>query len=223
MPGLRHFVLAAALAMLCGPVYAGCKVGKVAELPMVVWHGHIFVPIGVNDTPGQFVLDTGAFGSLLDTGFAARAGVQWDRNQTAVVVQGVGGLETRTLHAGHIRMLTLGDARIPDREMPMSDIAMPQPKGGHVDGLLGADMLNLLDLELDFQASTMSFWRLFGCPDIAPVGWVGDYASIPMHRQVSEPLKIPIWLDGAFVDAVLDTGADGLVVDHDTALRAGAT
>ncbi len=223
MPGLCRLLLAIAISVLCTTAWAGCRVSNVAEMPMTVWHNHIYVPVGVNGTPGQFVLDTGAFNSMLDSTFAARAGVRWDRTQPPLIVQGVGGLESHRLQAGHIRMLKLGGADIQDREMPMSDIGMPQPSGGHADGLLGADMLNLLDLELDFPSKTVRLWRLFGCSDIAPVGWAGDYASIPMHRQASKHVKIPIWLDGIFVDAFLDTGADGLLIDRATALKAGAS
>jgi len=202
---------------------AECRVGKVAEMPITFWHNRIYVPVTVNDTPGTFMLDSGASMSLINTGFAARAGVGWDLHQPRLQLEGVGGKLTGIVRAGHLRMLEFGGVKIPDREMPISDIVAPQPGGQAVDGLLGADMLNLLDLELDFQSNTASFWRLFGCANITPLHWTGDYATIPLHRQASKHVEIPIWLDGALVQAVLDTGAGGLVIDRPTALQAGAT
>jgi predicted aspartyl protease len=211
------FVLFAAQA------HAECRVGKVAEMPITLWHNRIYVPVTLNDTPGTFMLDSGASLSIINTGFAARAGARWDLNQPRMQLEGVGGKLTGIVHAGRLRMLEFGGMKIPDREMPISDITAPQPGGQTVDGLLGADMLNLLDLELDFQTNTARFWRLFGCTEITPLHWTGDYAAIPLHRQASKHVEIPIWLDGAVIQAALDTGAGGLVIDRATALQAGAT
>jgi predicted aspartyl protease len=209
--------------LLATTAHAECRVGKVAEMPITVWHNRIYVPVTVNDTPGVFLLDSGASMSLVNTGFAARAGVGWDLHQPRLQLEGVGGKLTGIVRAGHLRMLEFGGMKIPDREMPISDIVAPQPSGQAVDGLLGADMLNLLDLELDFQSNTARFWRLFGCTTITPLHWTGDYAAIPLKRQASKHVEIPIWLDGAVIQAALDTGAGGLVIDRDTALQAGAT
>jgi predicted aspartyl protease len=209
--------------LLSPGAHAECRVGKVAEMPITEWHNHIYVPVTVNDTPGMFMLDTGASLSMLESDFAARAGVAWDKSQPRMVLEGVGGKQTGIVLAGRIRMLEFGGLKIPDREMPMSELLIKQPNGQKVDGLLGAEMLNLLDLELDFQTGTARFWRLFGCSEITPLHWSGDYASIPLRRQASKHVQIPIWLDGAVIQAVLDTGAGGLVIDRETALQAGAT
>jgi predicted aspartyl protease len=213
-----------AVACLISPALAGqCSVAKVAEMPMTFWHNRIFVPVAVNDTPGIFMLDTGAAQSMLNTGYADRAGVAWDQHQPDYTMEGVGGKQTLVLHAAHLRMLEFGGARVPDREMPISGIEMKQPSGAPVDGLLGADMVNLLDLELDFQAGKVAFWRLFDCKDISPLHWSGDYAAIPLSREASKHVDIPIWLDGAVLKAKLDTGAGGLVLDRQAAMEAGAT
>ncbi len=216
-------ILGVSLCLTPAARASGCKVAKVAEMPMNFWHNRIFLPVSVNNVPGTFLLDTGAFNSQIDTAFAARAGVGWDRMQAGIVEEGVGGRETRVLHPGHLRMLEFGGAKIPDREMPMGEVPMPKPEGGNADGIIGADMLNLLDLELDFQTNKVAFWRLYDCPEVTPVGWTGDYAAIPLTRQASKHVKIPIWLDGAVIQATLDTGAGGLLVDRATALQAGAT
>jgi len=53
--------------------------------------------------------------------------------------------------------------------------------------------------------------------------WSGDYAAIPLSREASKHVDIPIWLDGAVMKAKLDTGAGGLILDRQAALAAGAT
>ncbi len=192
-------------------------------MPITEWHNRLYVPVTVNDTHGMFMLDTGASMSVVDSDFASRAGVGWDKFQPRLQLEGVGGKLTGIVRAGRLRMLEFGGLKIPDREMPMSELLLKQPNEQKVDGLLGADMLYLLDLELDFQAGIARFWRLFGCSEIAPLHWSGDYAAIPLQRQASKQVQIPIWLDGAVIQAVLDTGAGGLVIDRQTAMQAGAT
>jgi predicted aspartyl protease len=214
------------LAVLAGSLRAQagqCRVAKAAEMPMTYWHNRIFVPVSVNEMPGTFLLDTGAFNSTVNTEFASRANVVWDRFQPQLTLEGVGGKQTRTVRAGRLRMLEFGGLKIPDREMPIAEVDMQQPNGAPVDGILGAELLSVLDLEIDFRSSEVTLWRLYGCADIAPVGWTGDYASIPLHRTTEKQVTIPIWLDGALVQSVLDTDAGGLVLDRKTALAAGAT
>ena len=220
---------AGALVQLCcglalaAPAAAGCAAARVGELPLTVWHTRLFVPLSVNGTAGNFLLDTGAAHSVIDEGFAARAGVQWDRHQPVFVLSGFGG-ETLPVRAGHLRMLDFAGMEVPDREMPMHDFSgVPAPDGGAIAGLLGADLLDLFDVELDPAAGKLALWRLAGCHDIAPLHWTGDYASIPMRRTGDKQLKIPIWLDGADLEATLDTGAPDLYLSRAAALQAGAT
>jgi predicted aspartyl protease len=205
------------------PAEADCRAGRVGQMPLSIEHNRLFVPVTVNDTPGSFLVDTGAFQSVIDSGFASRAGVRWDQHQPPVVISGFGG-HTLPVRAGRLRMLAFAGVKIPDREMPIYDFAANVTHGtAPMAGLIGADLLDVLDVELDFTNHTLSLWRLFGCQAIEPLHWTGDYASIPMHRQSDKHVQIPIWLDGAAMDAVLDTGAGGLHLSREAAIRAGAT
>jgi len=220
-PTLRLLVFLCACLPACA--LAECRVARVAQMPLTVDHNRLFVPVTVNETAGKFMVDTGAFHSLIDAGFASRAGVRMDAHQPRYILGGFGG-NSLPVQAGRLRMFEFAGAKIPDREMPIYDFSEDFASDGlPVDGLLGADMLNLLDVELDFPGKTLSLWRLFDCHDIEPLHWSGDYASIPMPRQSDKHVKIPIWLDGADMDALLDTGAGGLHLSHEAALRAGAT
>ena len=217
------------VALLCAallqatPAVAGCAAGKVGEMPLTIWHNRLFVPLTVNDTQGQFLIDTGAFHSIVDQNFARTAGVQWDRHQPAYTLGGFGG-QTLPVLAGRMRMLTIAGMRVPDREMPIHDFgAEAAPNNTTISGLLGADLLDLFDVELDPAAGKLTLWRLVGCHDIEPLHWTGDYAAIPMRRSADKQLRIPIWIDGADFDAILDTGAKGLYLSHAAALQAGAT
>jgi len=202
---------------------AECRVARVAQMPLAIEHNRLFVPVTVNDTAGEFMVDTGAFHSLIDTSFASHAGVRWDFHQPRYILGGFGG-NSLPVQAGRLRMLEFAGAKIPDREMPIYDFSQDFGRVGlPVNGLIGADLLNLLDVEMDFPGKTLSLWRLFNCHDIEPLHWAGDYASIPMHRLSDNHIKIPIWLDGADMDAMLDTGAGGLHLSREAALRAGAT
>jgi predicted aspartyl protease len=222
---MRLPVLLALVSTCLFPAVASaqCRVARVAQMPMTVEHNRLFVPVTVNETAGKFMVDTGAFHSLIDAGFASRAGVRMDTHQPRYTLGGFGG-NSLPVQAGRLRMFEFAGAKIPDREMPIYDFSQDFARVGiPVDGLLGADMLNLLDVELDFPGNTLSLWRLFDCHDIEPLHWSGDYASIPMARQSDKHVKIPIWVDGADMDAMLDTGAGGLLLSREAALHAGAT
>ena len=224
VPAAHYF---AGILMLVGAMWgsaaeAGCGVGRIADLPMTIAHDGLFVPLTINDVTGHFLVDTGAFHSILDSSFASAAGVRWDFFQPQYTISGIGG-ETLPVRAGRLRMLVLGGMRVPDREMPIHDFGHDTREPQRLDGLLGADLLSVLDVELDFSAGKLTLWRLFNCRDIEPLHWSGDYAAIPMKRMGDGHLQIPIWIDNADLDAILDTGASsGLILTRQAARQAGA-
>lgn len=215
------FLLAAA-SQASDLARAGCRAGRVAEFPLQLLHNRLFIPLKINDTGANFLLDTGAFHSIMDSAFASRAHVNWDDNQPSFTLGGIGG-ETLPVHAGRIRMLDIAGIKVPDREMPIHDFAPETLSGAAIDGLFGSDLISVFDLELDFPAGRVSLWRLIDCQQIEPLHWSGDYAAIPMTRRADKTVVIPIEVDGAFLDAVLDTGAGPLLLTRQSALAAGAT
>ena len=227
--GQGRFAQPWVFAFLCAglaaasPALANCVAGRVGDMPLTIAHARLFVVLTINDTPGQFLVDTGAAQSVLDESFAGRTGVQWDHHQPVYTLNGFGG-STLPVHAGRIRMLGIAGMHVADREMPIHDFGSEaSPGGGTIAGLLGADLLDLFDVELDPVAGKLALWRLAGCRDIEPLHWTGDYVAIPMRRTAGKQLRIPIWIDGADFDATLDTGAQGLYLSHAAALKAGAT
>jgi predicted aspartyl protease len=191
----------------------------------------IYVPVTINDTQGEMQIDTGsAVGTIIDTPFAEKAGVGRDASGASMDIIGVNGKTLSSSVLGHVRKLLLGDIPAQDWEFPIMDIGDTLPDKTRSAGILGGDLLSYFDIEIDIPAGIVRLWRPQGCDQIDPSGWKGDFDAIPMQRESSTDLtggkaiSIPIWLDGAFLRATVDTGSDGvLLLSREAALKAGVT
>jgi hypothetical protein len=190
---------------------ATCTVAKLTTLPATLLHGKIFVPVTMNEATGLFELDTGSAETLVDAGFAAKAGAGMDRRAGPSAYIGAGNKSTLPVFKGHIRMTHLGDIPAQDWEYGIVDLSgtvgRELPGAG---GLLGMDLLHYFDVAVDFVTRTVSIYRLQNCTDMHPPSWVGDYDAIPLKHMPDHNLSLPIFLDNAFLDAELDTGWGGL-------------
>lgn len=214
---MRHFCLLAALLLPASAAQAACRLERQTVVPITWRHNRVHVPVTINGATGDFVLDTGAADTTLSGAFAARASVGMDRHAGRGYLIGAGGKQSLPLWNGHARMTKVGDIAFPDWEYPVAAGVLP----GDYDGLLGADFLHYFDVDLDLQAGSITLWRLFNCRDIHPE-WHGDYDAIELKPTKSHFLTMTIWLDNAFLDVLLDSGA-GMVLSWDAARRAGAS
>src|SRR6185503_18257718 len=81
-------------------VWTGAK-GRI-ELPFRYSRGHVWVKLSVNGAPpAEFILDTGAFNTCLDRGYAQTLGLNAEGEHVA---EGVGGYDT----FGFTRLNVLG-------------------------------------------------------------------------------------------------------------------
>jgi predicted aspartyl protease len=204
------------------PAAATCTLTNLTTLPLTTVGGHIYVPVSINETEGLFLLDTGAATTILTGDFAARAHVGMDTHAGRSVLSGVGDRETLPVNQAHARRTDIGKISFPDWEY----IVLPQQAGGigatERDGILGMDFLHFVDIDIDFQANTVTLWRLQGCTDIHPE-WQGDYDAIPLKHTAGQNVTMPIFVDNAFLNVTFDTGAGGFLLTREAAARAGVT
>jgi hypothetical protein len=160
--------------------------------------------------------------TLLTGDFAGRAHVGLDHNAGRAILTGAGDKQTLPVNYAHARRTDVGTISFPDWEY----IVLPQAAGGagktERDGILGMDFLHYFDIDIDFQANSVSLWRLSGCQDIHPE-WKGDYDAIPLKHTAHQSVTMPIFLDNAFLDVTFDTGAGGFLLTREAAARAGVT
>jgi predicted aspartyl protease len=218
---MRVILLATALAaILPAAARAACTVGRVTTVPLQFMQARALVQVSINETPGQFAIDTGSQDSILDPAYAQAAHVGMDRHAGRMTMVGAGGAQSLPIWTAHARHIQVGDISFQDWEFPVVTDPLPSPV--HIDGLLGADFLHYFDIELGIPGGHMTLWRLSGCTDIHPV-WTGKYDAIQLTSVKRQKMSMPIWIDNAFLDVEFDTGAGALLLTRDAAIRAGAT
>lgn len=112
----------------------------------------------INGSPLVFILDSGAYRTVIDRKFASDAGLRGDAS--AEVMRGVGGRESQVLNAG-LDELTLGDQVFRNASIGIADLS--QWSAGSTNqsaprGLLGADILTSSRAIIDCEGNLV--WLL---------------------------------------------------------------
>ncbi len=129
------------------------------EIPFRYRRGHVWVMLSIDGAPpAEFVLDTGAFNTCLDRGYAQQLGLNAEGEHVA---QGVGGYDT----FGFARVQSLRWAGPTGKGVELKDLrvgvielqdALSSVEWGRTAGLLGYDVLGRFTLELDFDRQVLT-------------------------------------------------------------------
>jgi predicted aspartyl protease len=173
---------------------------------------------GINDTPVQMLLDTGAFSSILTPGTAERLGIPLD--QTGKYAGGVGG--STVIYSARLKDFAIGPRHFGKTWFPVlgstgSDLG--------VSAIVGADFLFQTDLELALADKFIQFLRPTGCGDTFLAYWDKDAMEVPFSGMEDKSRKpyVAVTLNGVKLQAVLDTGSSRTVVSRHGAALAGIT
>ena len=113
-------LLCFALSACAAPVFAaGCKIGKIAELPVTMNGLRPMVTAKINGAEAKFIADSGAFFSLIAPASAAEFKLRTRPAPFHLVLQGVGGsaqasittVKEFTLAGAAIRNVAISSAR----------------------------------------------------------------------------------------------------------------
>lgn len=220
---MRNLLFATGLFLSVSlPAAATCTVGKLTTVPATFIGPKTYLPITMNEATGLFLLDTGSTETMLNSAFANEVGANMDRRAGQYTYIGAGNKQTLPVFKGHVRLTHIGDIRYQDWEYGIADLGGVSPSGTPLGGLLGMDFMHYFDVEIDFVAKTVSIYRLSGCTDMHPPSWTGDYDAIPLKHTPDHNLTLPVFLDDAYLNMELDTGAGGFLLARDAAVKAGA-
>ena len=214
---LRSF---AVFALFAFQAHAACRIDLVASLPLTLWQQKLFVPVTIGGTNALFLIDTGAGVTTLSKGLADRLMLPRDYDRTADMF-GVGGAESH-LTIAHAGVLMIGGVHVAGQAFPVAVFDQAMADGSAVGGLIGADILSRFDLDLDIRNRRLDLWHVTDCSEVTP-RWSGDWASAAMQVAPSHHISVPVEVDGAKLDLLVDTGAPSLVLSSRAAARAGAT
>lgn len=217
---MRKFCLALlAASAVPSAAYGKCQVAQLLELKVTMQGTQPLADIGINGRSLPFIVDSGAFFSTISPGTAAELGLRLE--STGLQVQGIGGAAGKTSIA-RVKSLDLGGVALHDIRF----IVGGSETG--VGGLLGQNILGIGDVEYDLGHGAIRLMRSNGCSandDLAY--WAGQSPVSDLliePRDAFHPHTIgTIYLNGAKVRAIFDTGASTSILSLDAARRAGVT
>jgi predicted aspartyl protease len=215
---LRAAVVLLAVAV---PARGACIMNRVALLPVTLWQNKLYVPVTVNGTARRFFVDTGAAVSAVSEATAAELNIPHDFDHTMDMF-GVGGQESR-LYIGEVDRFSVGGVEFRNRRFPVSAFGDVLADGlHHADGLIGADILSRFDVDIDIPRRQIGLWTVQDCSEVKP-DWPGGADGVQLAIEPSRHVTVPVRIDGAPLELLLDTGAPALVLSTRAAAEAGAT
>ncbi len=218
---VRCFLLAVAV---CAPLWppralAACKIARIAELPVTMAGTRPLVPAKINGADAEFVLDSGAFYSVLTPAGAAEYKLHTRPAPPLLQLVGVGGAARTSVAT--VQVLTLANAPLHDVDFLVG--------GGEVGagavGVLGQNILRLADAEYDFANGVVRLWRAESCRKAMLAYWVTSqpYSAIKIAwTSASQPhTTATASLDGHEIRVMFDSGASSSMVSLRAAKSAG--
>ena len=209
----RRVVWLLATLTFASHAHAACSVTARATIPLIRAGGLFLVPVELNGSTAQFVLDTGTERSVVGLAAADRLHVSRDE-WVSTDLQGTGGRERRRL--GRPASLSFGGVALRRRTVAQDNSLVVGPIPDHagnqpIDGLLGQDFLSTFDLDLDAGSSRLTLYSVTGCQG-RYLPWPMPYAAVAAWRPVRNILAVPIHVDGVALEAELDSGTATSVI-----------
>lgn len=178
-----------------------CSPQNLASVPMSTMpNGTVRVPVWLNGHSLDMEVDTGSATSSLGAERARAFAFTIERARVPMSFINDAAMWTYT----KVDQMQLGNSVARDVSLY---IAPPQGMLPDAGGLIGQDIMTGYDVEFDFAAGRFQMFMPDNC-SVPPVTWThGPYAEVPLTVWPDGHVTLPATLDGAAVDATLDTGS----------------
>jgi len=179
-----------------------CNLKQRASLPMVTMGplGTGLIQAGIGGRPFRMLVDTGAESTMIEGKAALAAGLKLPRATGRAV--GIGGevdvsvLFLLPMLLDHTRVDALM-AKVSDPEKPLYQNAF--------DGLLGLDVLDQFDFEIDPQGKKLNLYSQEHCRGQV-VYWDTEYSTIPFALSQQHLIQVTVQVNGRPLRGIIDTG-----------------
>jgi tetratricopeptide (TPR) repeat protein len=218
---LAASLVLAGLALACGPAWAKCELGRVADLPVTMLGMRALLPAKINGHDVQFVVDSGAAYSFISPANADKFKLPLRPLPWSISVTSNNG--DVDAEVGAVDVLTLADT--PIRHLDF--IVGGGEAGVGSAGLIGQNVLGQWDVEYDLAKGAVHLWSPKGCSSRDNmVYWSATipYSVIDIAHgdgRLDNQTKGPVYVNGVRLTAIFDTGADRSVMTREAAARAG--
>jgi len=216
--GMLRFCCFGLGVLLAGQAWAdGCQLKDYGTLPVEMVGSRPTTMVKINGTSTRFILDTGAFFNSMSSANASSLGLKLQSLPFGFRVSGIGG-------AQNVQQTHVKEFGILDTTLKNIDFIVGGTDVG--DGLLGANLLDLADLEIDLAHGKLTLFKADHCEKASLAYWVKDgkynVADLePSDNPSDRRTFISVTINGKKVRAVLDSGAAATVLTRDAAERIG--
>jgi tetratricopeptide (TPR) repeat protein/predicted aspartyl protease len=216
MIGLALAVPASVLAA------TSCRLGKMAEFPITMWNLRPLLTAKINGAEVRFLVDSGAFFSVISPGSAAELGLSTYPAPFGFYMIGVGG-GSASVAITRVKEFTLAGVPLHNVEFLVggSEVA-----GAGSIGVLGQNVLHIGDVEYDFGHGAVRLFKAEGCSKTLLAYWVAPtaaYSAVDIERtDRTHPFAMAsATVNGVPIRVMFDTGAGVSMLSLKAAARAG--
>jgi tetratricopeptide (TPR) repeat protein len=210
-------VLLSALAAAPQVGHAACTIG-LHDLPVTIQENRALIDAKIDGHPTRFIVDSGAFFSTITPGVAAEFKVHQEPVRPGFYMTGLGGDVTPTL--AHVD-LTLGGMSLHRVEFLVGGSEMGQGSAG----LLGQNVLHILDVDYDFAHGMIRIVEPKGCAKADMVYWstTEPHYMVELVPLSSDSRKTTAYaqINGQRIRVEFDTGANTSYLTLAAAKRLG--
>ena len=195
----------------------GCQLERYGTLPVEMEGSRATTMVKINGSDTRFALDTGAFFNIMSNASASSLGLKLRALPFGFRISGIGG----AADAQYARVKEFG---ILGTTLKNIDFIVGGTDAGY--GLLGANLLDFADLEIDMAQGKLALFKVNGCNKEALAYWSTgrDYfmANLdPSDNENDRRTFIDVTINGTKVRALLDSGAYATMLTRHAAERAG--
>jgi clan AA aspartic protease (TIGR02281 family) len=195
---------------------ARCQLKDYGTLPVEMVGGMATTMVKIDGNDTRFMLDTGAFFNMMSKANAASLGLRLRLAPEGFRISGVGGsTDAQITHVKQFGILgtTLSDI----------DFIVGGTDTGF--GLLGANLLDFADLEIDLAHGKLTLFQSDHCDKTSMAYWAKDGYNMADIEQsdsaVDRRTFVSVIINGKKVRALIDSGASATVLSRDAAERVG--
>jgi predicted aspartyl protease/tetratricopeptide (TPR) repeat protein len=216
--GVLRFCCFGIGVLLAGQAWAdGCHLKSYGTLPVEMLGDRATTMVKINGTDTRFILDTGATFNMMSSANAASLGLRLEPVPMGYRITGIGG--SANVQQAHVKEFGILDTTLKNIAFIVGGT-----DAGH--GLLGANLLDIADLEIDLAHGKMTLFKPEHCDKASLAYWAkdGNYniADIESSRDgFDRRTLLNVTINGKKVRAVLDSGAPATLLTRDAAERAG--
>jgi len=209
------------LSALPARAFGGCKLGKMAELPITMSGSKPQFTAKINGEDAQFVADSGAFYSMMTGASAAQYKLALRSAPFGLYVTGMGGSVTPSI--ANVKVFTIAGVAIKNVEFLVGGSEVGE--SGSV-GLLGQNFFRIADDEYDLANGVIRLMHPDDCRHTNLAYWTKatepySVMDIAQTTALQPHTEGTAYVNGTKIRVMFDTGASSSVLSLKIAERAG--